>query len=1341
MSLGQVIFLLFLVFLGLEYMVLPFLRRQMRARPNASAIPRIATIAALSYLRTAALVMLLSAGALYAFLAVLVYRSQGLEPAEFVQIRDMLQRWQVRFAWFSPAWAIFACLAALVAMATLAYRRAKLRLKEVHQKILDREIERLKEQQASGTWEELPPTPDMQKVAIAVSQADALYQTLGADESWKKKQLEDQIGKLIGLYRQLDIQRRLQMDFAREDLEVPRPRTWSGRFQTFFFSQGWLQSLRGFSHALAIVSLALIPICLVGFQAPQASSQLAARIQNVNQLIVNFQNETQLAATRERAESEWKAVTAAAMTEEAEVSAEDLEIIDDIARAYEHELAESDLGSQLPRFNARQAYQLSALDTRDAILRRAEERAPSQRTRRPSLEDAPGLNESQKEIVKDFRKAANSTELQTKAGRSFKAELVETARTKPQLWQKMKSKAVAWMGSFQTPAADANWRAFLLQRSLDGVDLDAAAQTFEEVERARRAETLRALGDETTPVEHAFKAAQSSPPADTQLQRYNSLKETIASKSYRSGQVQDAIVEAMPVVEQHPPAMDAPQVSQVNTERIRKRYEEFVAELEKSHPRTVDSTAPGAAALDEPEIRRIRELDRQAQAHIRYDDHFPSQLGSEGRTEIGRLNERLSPWTEGPPPSSGGSGLGGGGSSGGGGGGGGGGARRTASRRSVFSFTRARSFRGLRGFARIGGVLIGRSLSDDAEDNETIAAEFQVRDISWEIQGDKVRLSLVDHEGKEYTSQWHDRMLVEQALAYAADGRATTVTMVTTEAISELRILLHPVLVDTELGTSAINLDRLVDKYTGDKDFRHELEDSVQFQLDLYRYAWAKRILTLQPLQCFDGALEDRVTLAEALIQDMNERSAEEGFSELLGSHTAALLRDPTRSILAAKQKQYFDADLVECICNSAGTDNLSEFGNSVQLETRRAFSRRVRDAGTFSTQNLILEGLNSNNSTDGTEAFDAAIAFYADHPNAVEAFNDRVERFNSDVGFGIASESEREDLQRTEELLNKYEGALRTMLAGCIFTPPTFVIWSGVREQTFAANADSLLLQEGQSPSGQLEFMLQVAFTSAPYFQQKLQSEEDFEEIENANDTDPWQFPAIAADIQNTVAQSLSAEDEQIVRQMNEFAILQRLFRLALGGELGQAFPIHKLAELHGAVAQGEKQPYSRTLRWNARPGRLEMSLWQSWLLLSSDSQSGDTSEGETEVSPEKKASGEILELLKEATDHWAQLDQSLEAMGSAESASESVLASMMDQFNTTMDQFEQRQIDWERRFAAAVMKFQHEFFADSPDAQEVQFLTRAVDLIQDRRDLAVYLDDRQLFAEQIGLNVTAKE
>ena len=188
---------------------------------------------------------------------------------------------------------------------------------------------------------------------------------------------------------------------------------------------------------------------------------------------------------------------------------------------------------------------------------------------------------------------------------------------------------------------------------------------------------------------------------------------------------------------------------------------------------------------------------------------------------------------------------------------------------------------------------------------------------------------------------------------------------------------------------------------------------------------------------------------------------------------------------------------------------------------------------------------------------------------------------------------------------MNQFGGCIASKAASKIYSylttehlwqapPPEFQVWSGVRERSFALDPALSFLKR---PSGKdfraalwpFDFMLQVAFTSPPL---DAQNEE---EAEAFTDEEPWEFPSLAPVISAKVAQGIAADPEfhSIHETMRDFTVLQRFFRVALAGGLGAQFPQEKFVHLMDATAAGAPKP-SRTLRWNPRPGLLELVLAQ---------------------------------------------------------------------------------------------------------------------------------------------------
>lgn len=433
----------------------------------------------------------------------------------------------------------------------------------------------------------------------------------------------------------------------------------------------------------------------------------------------------------------------------------------------------------------------------------------------------------------------------------------------------------------------------------------------------------------------------------------------------------------------------------------------------------------------------------------------------------------------------------------------------------TFRVERALDYAMVRGFSRVGGVVIGR---EPANTSRTL----NFTGLRWKQSGRSVTLYLRRQNGKEVALGTFDQSLIHQALAYAADGRVLTCTMVEAKPLKELKILLNPVLVDTPLGCRVINLDRWVDTYFRDQpDHRNESDEIAEKRIDsqkqLYYVAWGARYLTLarQVLKIAEekqaSGDPNAATRVAALKSRMDQVESKMNSREVTQAAEAGLaqrkdLPDKAKSLLAAKP-EFYDPKLVDWIeACSTRKPQLGPFTDCI--------SRSADEA---------LPGLRED-----------------------------------DLGRWIA-------------------------------LPPSFLIWSGVREQAYSMTDDLSSLVGPQGTGGgesvlwPFDFMLQVSFTSAPAFAPSGIKPSEYV------DRNPWDFPELHAAINRRIAQVVE-EDPALsdhLKEMREFVVLQRLFRVALMGRLGPNFPVEELATLTSATAGGI--PLCHTPRWNPRPGMLE--------------------------------------------------------------------------------------------------------------------------------------------------------
>jgi hypothetical protein len=144
------------------------------------------------------------------------------------------------------------------------------------------------------------------------------------------------------------------------------------------------------------------------------------------------------------------------------------------------------------------------------------------------------------------------------------------------------------------------------------------------------------------------------------------------------------------------------------------------------------------------------------EALAQYEDHFPRSIASQSRTPLGQTLERFRLPAD----------------------------TAQFGRLAELKVARAGSFSMLRGFSRVGGVLIG---TEPENPNE----KADIRTLTWRLAGRGVTLILGDAQGHAQQFGPYDTSLVHQALAYAADGRPVAVTMTQARPLPQLKIHLN----------------------------------------------------------------------------------------------------------------------------------------------------------------------------------------------------------------------------------------------------------------------------------------------------------------------------------------------------------------------------------------------------------------------------------------------------------------------------------------------------------------------------------------------------------------------
>lgn len=266
---------------------------------------------------------------------------------------------------------------------------------------------------------------------------------------------------------------------------------------------------------------------------------------------------------------------------------------------------------------------------------------------------------------------------------------------------------------------------------------------------------------------------------------------------------------------------------------------------------------------------------------------------------------------------------------------------------------RARDFEKLTAFNRVGGVLIGRSAS--SMDSNGGLDGFSLR---WEgARGGRIALVLTNASGQETRLGPYPPDIVYRALLFSADGRPLVVTILNTGLPETQKVLLHPTLVDTEVGCEMTELDKFIFDYI-DKNLRDKHNDEIEKvkRYDgVYYFAWLHSIHSRPDLgkRYFDAMLSEHVgrstpetlrsTLEDPLLF-LREEVGKLNFEAMLRDRDITpealqstledrqLFFDPKRSPVASQYRVY-SKPVLETMrsCWQSGERRLDRFGDCIE--------------------------------------------------------------------------------------------------------------------------------------------------------------------------------------------------------------------------------------------------------------------------------------------------------------------------------------------------------------------------------------------------------------------------
>lgn len=1059
-------------FVLLNYVIFPKMTSAWKANRSTTKIAKTGLLAGVELARDLAFI----ASVMYAGFAALLLLSLLL-PANLALINGVIQvanRVHSRLDEFKKLWDIWYFTIPAAALIYLHWRTQRSAFAGSFRKGVNLELDRLNEERLKkpADWDNLPPDSAMEELTVTIEELRDKLESSGTEsgdaDRRKRQRVLRQISQLEEQRAALDYERRIDpRTLACEQPEAP-PKTFLGRVRRGLLSKGFFQDLKGFGKILPRASFAVMSVAMIGVASSSGLPDV------VRSRIIHF-DDLRVQMVKAEVEKQWKEVVESprpVAPAEPSLNEEDRRALNHLTNQFAQAL------SRNPSLRSLRASTVSR-EVRRNLARRevlANVDLPEGPGKRAATfaDDADSLTQAERQVVEDVAHKSGTPE--SRLGQKMAAREKQVVSAMGSRWEKVKASVLNHAATYAEPVRPADLRAALIDRMVaTAVESTVPVDVNNEVEKLARStlsSTLKKSVNEAVEVE--FKRTLLDLAGDS------TFEEAMARASTRPTAIPRSDADELVGLLTHEKMPQVPDLeSKIQTQRNWRNIPDALGD-EQEAQRIADEVAKrttqgGRVSLSEDAVDAL----------AKYDDHFPSGGGGGGR--FGGDGHGAAP-TSGQARTVFAKALD---------------RHRVAADAGIFQkmqrvrVQRASSFRMLRGFSRVGGVLIG-------EEPENPTAVLAFRDLQWKIAGREVMLILQRRSGATESFGPFDKSLVHQALAYAADGRPVAVTMTKARPLTQLKIHLHPSLLDSPLGCRVTELDRFVDTFTRERlPERHQLTRGYQTQFDVYSFAWAHRLsAAFSP-----AALESEPGVAATIKRTLSQPSLAVAVEATL--RNTALISGPA-SVFNIKP-EFFDTSLVTRIRSCAGS---------------------AKDAASFGS--CIQKGGPDRIPEDGKEQ-------------------------------------------------------------SRLFAHPQFEPWSGVRERKFRITDDLAFLRApraGSSASERLwpfDFIIQIAFTSSVVDPPRGQNSYEYV------DENPIEFRDIQSKIAEQVWEGIRKNNLQpMFKELQDFAILQRLIRQILAGRLGDDFPMERLGSLTRATAG--TVPYGYTRRWNGS------SLWsiQAFLLAS---------------------------------------------------------------------------------------------------------------------------------------------
>ena len=867
----------------LNFIALPELKRRWVAARSLAKISKAGLLAGLTTLRNIALV----ASITYSLFALLVLILGGVNGdvrllswviARAASLHDQLGAVKA----VVEAWLFVIPVALLV---YLAWRRMRQDLRDRFEDRVLEELDRLNRERAAdpAAWASTATPAHIEEIDREIAELSAGLSGTDKRDRDGRARAARTLALLRARRRTAEYEARVNLDPLHEALDDP-PQTGWRRWRGFFLSRGFLADTKRSTKILSRAALAALALALIGVGTEAGlADEISDRIASLDDLRIE--------RTKEHAPRGF-----------APEAADQPALTGDDARAVQH------LSQQFSRALANNRHwrgirpalvldrELELQLARRAVLNQTVLPAPDGTTTKRAASAISDLPRAEQQVVDDLAGAASRGD--TKLGeRIAQRQGRGIVRWFGSQWGETRKAILDHAALYRQPAGPADVQSALLDRVLSAIVDEAIPDAGGELgKQARGALSSASKAALNEGVELQLRAVladlEARVPFDEAINRVRTRPISVAvrhvdgvagllhehwSRTDIAGKI------APNQTRWDPPDRATP--SGANSGGSGVDLDAWARSI----------TRDGAASLPEDAFEGLAE----------YEDHFPRTVSSQQSTALGQIVQRhLRPAD-----------------------------RQFFQQLAQTRVARAHSFTMLRGFSRVGGVLIGI-------DPENPADQLDLTDLTWSTSDRRLTLTFTTSGGKRISMGPYDPGLVHQALAYAADGRPVAVTMTTARPLPQLKIHLHPALVDSPLGCHVITLDRLVDTYAGRQlARREELTTRAIEEEQVYRLAWASRArvltdgLAARRLSPDDRAyVEARRRAAAGIIEDAKRQRGTSQALEHAVSADGARIYD--------RKPEFFDPALVESIKACAGQREPAAFDGCVGTR----FANRVDD-------------------------------------------------------------------------------------------------------------------------------------------------------------------------------------------------------------------------------------------------------------------------------------------------------------------------------------------------------------------------------------------------------------